>query len=85
MIKIVQEYAQTFSFCKQMTEELRKNSMLSKDGQKFLVNNEKLIQKELNDRQWALDVCDPEASELDLTATEIKSMPSSGYQEIREF
>ncbi len=68
MIKIVQEYAQTFTFCKQMTEEIEKISEYNEEGARFLINYEKLIREEINDRKWVLDVCDPEASECNLTA-----------------
>jgi hypothetical protein len=76
MIKIVQHYAENFKFCEQTIAEFKKLEKEDSEWSEFLQKHESLIRKELNDQMWVFDVYDPEMSELELRAEDIKSHPN---------
>jgi hypothetical protein len=51
----------------------------------FLKDHEGLIREKLKNEKWVFDVYDPETSELELSAEDIKSDPNSNFINLQNF
>jgi hypothetical protein len=85
MIKIVQNFAENFKFCEQTIAEFKKLQKVDFEWSEYIQQYEGLIRNKLKNEKWVFDVIDPEMSELELSAEDIKSDPNSNFIKLQNF